>query len=168
MNSENKTCHPIKIFNVIFIMLLVVLLLTAGCTTGEHATEPESPDLNEASPVFTEESLAIPPADTPEGKDISSLIVGDWKIQTDDHQVLSWRFHDDGTLTGGSEAGSSQITGTWSTFGFEKFIAINASGMNTRGEYVTYNMAITRDPTNGTIFVDNPAEDVTWEFTRQP
>jgi len=157
-----------KIFKGIFIIPLVVLLITAGCTSGEHATETESPDLNDASPVFTEESLAIPPADTPEGQDISSLIVGDWKIQTGDQQILFWRFHNDGTLTGGSEAGSSQITGTWSTFGFEQFIAITASGTNSKGENITYTMAITKDPTDGTISVDNPVEDKTWEFIRQP
>jgi hypothetical protein len=168
MDSENKECHSMKIFKGIFIIPLVVLLITAGCTSGEHATETESPDLNDASPVFTEESLAIPPADTPEGQDISSLIVGDWKIQTGDQQILFWRFHNDGTLTGGSEAGSSQITGTWSTFGFEQFIVINAAGTTSNGEHITYNMAITRDPTNGTISVDNPVEDKTWEFIRQP
>ena len=39
---------------------------------------------------------------------------------------------------------------------------------NSRGEHITCNMAITRDPTTGTISVDNPVEDINWEFTRQP
>ena len=155
------------IFKGIVIIPLVVLLLTAGCTSGEQATGTESPDLNQASAVFTEESLAIPPADANEEQAISSLIVGDWKIQTGDKEVLNWQFHNDGTLTGGSEPGSSRITGTWSTFGFEKFILIQASGTNSNGEQITYDMAITSDPTNGTISVDNPVKDSNWEFTRQ-
>jgi len=156
-----------NIFKGIVIFPLVVLLLTAGCTSGEQATGTESPDLNQASAVFTEESLAIPPADANEEQAISSLIVGDWKIQTGDKEVLNWQFHNDGTLTGGSEPGSSRITGTWSTFGFEKFILIQASGTNSNGEQITYDMAITSDPTNGTISVDNPVKDSNWEFTRQ-
>ena len=156
-----------NIFKGIVIIPLVVLLLTAGCTSGEQATGTESPDLNQASAVFTEESLAIPPADANEEQAISSLIVGDWKIQTGDKEVLNWQFHNDGTLTGGSEPGSSRITGTWSTFGFEKFILIQASGTNSNGEQITYDMAITSDPTNGTISVDNPVKDSNWEFTRQ-
>ena len=156
------------IFKGIVIIPLVVLLLTAGCTSGEHATGTESPDLNQASAVFTEESLAIPPADITEGQSIGALIVGDWKIQTGDDQVLYWQFHNDGTLTGGSEPGSSRITGTWSTFGFEKFILLHAAGTNSNGEQITYDMAITSDPANGTISVDNPVENSNWEFTRQP
>ena len=157
-----------KIFKGIFIIPLVVLLVTAGCTSNENATGTGSPELNEASTVFTEESLAIPPSDTTGEQDISSLIVGDWKIQTGDQQVLSWRFQNDGTLTDGSEPGSSRITGTWSTFGFEKFILINATVTKSNGEQITYNIAITSDPTNGTISVDNPVENKNWEFIRQP
>jgi hypothetical protein len=157
----------IKIFNGIFILPLVLLLVTAGCTSGDNATATESPELNEASAVFTENSLAIPPSDTMEEQDISSLIVGDWKIQTGDQEVLYWQFQNNGTLTGGSEPGSNRITGTWSTFGFEQFILINAAGTDSKGEQITYDMAITSDPTNGTISVDNPVENINWEFTRQ-
>ena len=156
-----------KIFKGIFLILLVVLLVTAGCTSNENAPGTESPELNEASTVFTQESLTIQPSDTSEEQDISSLIVGDWKIQTGDQEVLYWQFQNDGTLTGGSEPGSSRITGTWSTFGFEKFILIEATGTKSNGEQITYNIAITRDTTNGTISVDNPVEDKNWEFTRQ-
>ena len=156
-----------KIFKGIFIIPLVLLLVTAGCISGENSTASESPELNEASTVFTQESLTIQPSDTPEEQDISSLIIGDWKIQTGDQQVLYWRFQTDGTLTGGSEPGSSRITGTWSTFGFEKFILIEATGTKSNGEQITYNIAITRDTTNGTISVDNPVENINWEFIRQ-
>jgi len=157
-----------KISNSIFIIPLMVLLITAGCTSGEHATGTESPVLNDASPVFTEESLAITPAEIPEGQDICSLIVGDWKILTGDNQVLYWQFHNDRTLTGGSELGSRQITGTWSPFGFEQLISIDAAGTTGNGEQITYDMAISCDPTNGTIAVDNPVEDRNWKFIRQP
>jgi hypothetical protein len=160
--------HIMKIFKGLFIFPLVILLITAGCTSSENSTGTESPKLNDASTVFTEDSLAITPADNTEEQDISSLIVGDWKIQTGDQQVLYWRFHNDGTLTGGSEPGSRQITGDWSTFGFEKFILINAIGTNSNGEQITYDMAITSDLTNGTISVDNPDEDKNWEFIRLP
>ena len=156
-----------KIFKGIFIIPLVLLLVTAGCTSGENATATESPELNEASTVFIENSLDIPPSDTLEEQDISSLIVGDWKIQTGDQEVLYWQFQNNGTLTGGSEPGSNRITGTWSTFGFEKFILINAAGTASKGEQITYDMAITSDPTNGTMSVDNPVENINWEFTRQ-
>ncbi len=156
-----------KISKGIFIIPLVILLITAGCTSRENATGTESPALNGASTVFTEDSLAITTADTTEEQDISSLIVGDWKIQTDDQQVLYWRFDKDGTLTGGSEPGSSQITGTWSTFGFEKYISIHAAGTKSNGEQIPYDMVITSDPTNGTISVDNPVENINWEFIRQ-
>jgi hypothetical protein len=156
-----------KIFKGIFIIPLVLLLVTAGCTSNENAPGTESPELNEASTVFTQESLTIQPSDTSEEQDISSLIVGDWKIQTGDQEVLYWQFQNDGTLTGGSEPGSSRITGTWSTFGFEKFILIEATGTKSNGEQITYNIAITSDPTNSTISVDNPVEDKNWEFIRQ-
>jgi len=156
-----------NIVKSIVIFPLVVLLITAGCTSGEHATEGESPALNEASAVFTHESLAIPPADTTGEQDISSLIIGDWIIQTGDQEPLYWQFHNDGTLTGGSEPGSRQITGTWSTFGFEKFIEIQASGTTSDGREISYDMAITSNPTNGTISVDTPEEYSDWEFTRQ-
>jgi len=156
-----------KIFKGIFLIPLMLLLVIAGCTSNENAPGTGSPELNEASTVFTQESLTIQPSDTPEEQDISSLIIGDWKIQTGDQQVLYWRFQNDGTLTGGSEPGSSRITGTWSTFGFEKFILIEATGTKSNGEQITYNIAITRDTTNGTISVDNPVEDKNWEFTRQ-
>ena len=156
-----------KISKGICIFTLVILLITAGCTSRENATGTESPVLNDASMVISEDSLAIPPADITEEQDISSLIVGDWKIQTDYQEVLYWRFHNDGTLTGGSEPGSSQITGTWSTFGFEKFILINATGTQSNGGQITYDMVITSDPTNATISVDNPGEDINWEFIRQ-
>ena len=156
-----------KIFKGIFILPLVLLLVTAGCTSGENATATESPELNEASTVFTENSLDIPPSDTLEEQDIRSLIVGDWKIQTGDQEVLYWQFQNNGTLTGGSEPGSNRITGTWSTFGFEKFILLHAAGTNSNGEQITYDMAITSDPANGTISVDNPVENSNWEFTRQ-
>jgi len=156
-----------KIFKGIFIIPLVLLLVTAGCTSGENATATESPELNEASTVFIENSLDIPPSDTLEEQDIRSLIVGDWKIQTGDQEVLYWQFQNNGTLTGGSEPGSNRITGTWSTFGFEKFILINAAGTDSKGEQISYDMAITSDPTNGTISVDNPVENINWEFTRQ-
>ena len=155
-----------NIFKGIVIFPLVVLLITAGCTSGENVKEGESPDLNEASAVFTEESLAIPPADTTGEDDISSLIVGDWQIHTGDQEVLYWHFHNNGTLTGGSEPGSLQITGTWSTFGIKNRIVLHATGSNNNGEPITYEMAITRDPTNGTISVDNPVESINWEFTR--
>jgi hypothetical protein len=156
-----------NILKGIVIFPLVVLLMTAGCTSGENAMEGESPDMNEASAVFTEESLAIPPADITEGEAISSLIVGDWKIQTGDQEVLYWQFQNDGTLTGGSEPGGRQITGTWSTFGFEKFILLHANGTTAKGEQISYDMAITSDPASGTIFVDNPVENIHWQFTRQ-
>ena len=116
---------------------------------------------------FTEESLDISPGDAPEEQDISSLIVGDWKIQTGDNQVLYWQFNSDGTMTGGSEPGSRQITGKWSTFGFGEFILINAAGTTGSGEQIAYDMAITRDPTDGTISVDNPDEYANWEFIRE-
>jgi hypothetical protein len=156
-----------KISKGIFIFPLVVLLITAGCTSSENSTGAESPERNDASTVFTEASLPITPADITEEQDISSLIIGDWKIQTGDQQVLYWRFHNDGTLMGGSEPGSSQITGTWSAFGFEKYILINAAGTNSNGEQITYNIAITSDLTKGTISVDNPVESINWEFIRQ-
>jgi len=166
--KKNKECPLVKNFKGILMFPLVILLITAGCTSSENTPGTESPLLNDAATVFTEDSLAIPPADTPQEQDISVLIVGDWKIQTDDQQVLYWRFHNDGTLTGGSEPDSRQITGTWSTFGFGEFIAIHAVGTTGNGEQITYDMAITRDPATGTISVDNPVEHINWEFTRQP
>jgi hypothetical protein len=157
-----------KIFNGIFIVALVVLLMSAGCTSSEKSTETESPKLNAASTVFTEDSLTNAPADNTEEQNISSPIVGIWKIQTSDQQVLYWQFHNDGTLTGVSEPGSHDITGTWETFGFGNYFAINAVGTDSNGEQITYDMAITSDLTNGTIYVDNPDEYKNWEFIRQP
>jgi hypothetical protein len=159
---RDKVCNGMKGFNVIFVFTIVVLLITAGCTSDENPAQR-----NDASNVFVEDDLLNHPGDTPEEQDIGTLIVGDWKIQTGDNQVLYWRFHNDGTLTGGSEPGSRRITGNWSTFGFEKYIFVDATDTQSDGEHITYNMAITRDPANGSISVDNPAEYTTWEFIRQ-
>lgn len=157
-----KLCSSVFMFFVV-----VLLLITAGCTSGEPATEGESPDLNEAAPVYTETSLDIPPADTMEEQSIGTLIIGDWKIQTGNQEVLYWQFHPDGTLSGGSEPGSSRITGTWSTFGFDKFVVIQANGTTGNGTQIAYELAVTSDPASGTISVDNPDEYITWEFIRQ-
>jgi hypothetical protein len=156
-----KLCKSVFIF-----FLMVLLLITAGCTSGDPAPEGESPDLNEAAPVYTETSLDIPPADTLEEQPVSSLIIGEWKIQTGNQEVLYWQFHPDGTLTGGNEPGSSRITGTWSSFGFEKYILIQAGGTTGNGTQIAYELAITGDPANGTISVDNPDKYISWEFTR--
>jgi hypothetical protein len=146
----------------------MVLLMSAGCTSSEESTETVSPKLNAGSAVFTEVSLTNAPADNTEEENISSPIVGVWKIHTSDQQVLYWQFHNDGTLTGGSEPGSHEITGTWETFGFGNYFAINAVGTNSNGEQITFNMALNNDLTNGTISVNNPVEDKNWEFIRQP
>ena len=164
---RDKVCNGMKSFNVIFVFIIVVLLITAGCTSDKNPAGTGSPQLNDASKVFEEDNLPNPQGDTPEEQDIGTLIAGDWKIQTGDNQVLYWRFYNDGTLTGGSEPGSRRITGNWSTFGFEKYIFVDATGTESDGEQITYNMAITRDPANGSISVDNPAEYTTWEFIRQ-
>jgi hypothetical protein len=156
-----------KIINHLFILLLVSLLVTAGCTSEDDAAEGVTPVLNDASAVYPEETLTISPDNTPEEQDISSLIVGNWKIETGDSQVLYWEINSDGTMTGGSEPGSTRISGKWSTFGFGEFILINAAGTTDNGEQIAYDMAITRDPADGTITVDNPDEYVNWEFIRQ-
>jgi hypothetical protein len=44
----------------------------------------------------------------------------------------------------------------------------NRKFSNSRGEQITCNMAITRDPTTGTISVDNPVEDITWNLSGNP
>jgi len=157
-----------KIFTGLFIVTLLVLLISAGCTSSEKSTGMESPILNDASTVFTENSLTNTPADTTAEQDMRSLIVGDWKIQTGDQQILYWQFHDDGNLTGGSEPSGHQITGDWSIFGFENLITINAAGTNSNGDLITYDMELTTDLTNGTISVVNPDEDTNWQFIRQP
>ena len=41
-----------KIISSILILLLVCLLVSAGCTSEEDSAEGESPDLNDASTVF--------------------------------------------------------------------------------------------------------------------
>jgi hypothetical protein len=157
-----------KIFNCIFIVTLMILLMSAGCTSSKESTETVSPNLNDASTVFTEVSLTNAPADYTEGENISSPIVGVWKIQTSDQQVFYWQFHNDGTLTGGSEPGSQEITGSWETFGYGNYFAINAVRPNNNGEQITFNMALTNDLTNGTVSVNYPVEDKNWEFIRQP
>jgi hypothetical protein len=157
-----------KIFNCIFIVTLMILLMSAGCTSSKDSTETVSPKLNDASTVFTEVGLTNAPSDTTEEENISSPIVGVWKIQTSDHQVFYWQFHDDGTLTGGSEPGSEEITGSWETFGYGNYFAINAVRPNSNGEQITFNMALTNDLTNGTVSVNYPVEDKNWEFIRQP
>jgi hypothetical protein len=157
-----------KIFNCIFIVTLMILLMSAGCTSSKDSTETVSPKLNDASTVFTEVGLTNAPSDTTEEENISSPIVGVWKIQTSDQQVFYWQFHNDGTLTGGSEPGSQEITGSWETFGYGNYFAINAVGTNSNGDQITFNMALTNDLTNGTVSVNYPVEDKNWEFIRQP
>jgi|WetSurMetagenome_2_1015567.scaffolds.fasta_scaffold130675_1 hypothetical protein len=145
----------------------MVLLMSAGCTSSEESIETASPKLNDASTVFTEVSLTNSPSENTEEENISSPIVGIWKIQTSDQQIY-WQFHNNGTLTGGSEPGSQEITGTWETFGYENYFAINAVGTNSNGEQITFNMALTNDLTNGTVSVNYPVEDINWVFIRQP
>lgn len=157
-----------KIFNGMFTVALMALLMSAGCISSEKSTETISPNLNAGSSVFTEVSLTNGPADTTEEQNMSSPVVGVWKIQMGNQQVLYWQFHNNGTLTGGSEPGSHQITGTWSTLGFGNYFAINAVGTNSTGEQITYNMALANDSTNSTVSVDNPVEYKNWEFIKQP
>jgi hypothetical protein len=157
-----------KVFNCMFIVTLTVLLMSAGCISSEESTETVSPKLNDASTVFTEVSLTNAPSDITEEENISSPIVGVWKIQTGDQQVLYWQFHTDGNLTGGPEPGSQEITGTWETFGYGNYFAINAVGTNSNGEQIPFNMALTNDLTNGTVSVNYPVENTNWEFIRQP
>lgn len=157
-----------KIFTGLFIVTLLVLLISAGCTSNEKSTGTESPTLNDASTVFTENSLTIAPAYNIDEQNINFPIVGVWKIQTGDQQVLYWQFHNDGTLTGGSEPDSHQITGTWETFGFGNYFLIKAVGTNSTGEQIIYDMALANNSTNGTVSVDNPDEYKNWEFIKQP
>ena len=145
-----------KIFTVLFVVMLAGLLLSAGCTSGENPGGTESPKLNEASTVFTQE------------ENIGSPIIGSWKIQADDQQVLYWEFHNDRTLTGGSEPGSDEITGTWSAFDSGDYVLTNAEGTDSNGEKITYNMALIIDLKNGDVSVKYPDGDKNWEFTRQP
>jgi hypothetical protein len=145
-----------KIFTVLFVAILVGLLISAGCTSSENSAGTESPKFNEASTIFTQE------------ENIGSSIIGLWKVQASDQQVIYWQFYNDGTLTGGSEPSSHEITGTWVTFDNGDYFVINASGTNSNGEQVTYNMALIMDLTNGTFSVDYPDEDKNWEFIRQP
>jgi hypothetical protein len=98
---------------------------------------------------------------------MSFPIAGVWKIQTGDQQIFYWQFQNDGNLTGGSEPGSHQITGNWSTFGFKNLYAMNAVGTNSKGEQIAYNVVIASDLTNGTLSVINPVEYKTWKFIRQ-
>jgi len=149
---------------------LLVLLISAGCTSSEKLTETESHTLNDASTVFTENSLTNAPEDNIEEQDtevqnMSSQIVGTWEIQTANQQLLYW-FHNDGTLTGGSEWDSPQITGTWKTSVFGNSITINAVGTNSTGEKISYNMVLTYDFTNDIFSVDNPDEYKNWKFVR--
>ena len=155
-----------KIFDGLFIVALVVLLISAGCTSSEKSTGTISPKLNTSSPNITNFIASIP-KDNITDQNMSFPIVGVWKIQTGDQQTLYWQFHNDGNLTGGSEPGNHQITGNWSPFAFKNLFTINAVGTNSNGKQITYNMVIASDPTNGTISVVNPKEDTNWQFIRQ-
>jgi len=155
-----------KIFNGLCIVALVVLLMSAGCTSSEKSTGTVSPKLNSSSPNVSNFVASIPKENIPE-KNTSLPIIGVWKIQTGDQQVLFWQFHNDGKLTGGSEPGSNQITGNWSPFLFKNLFIINAVGIDSNGKQIKYdNVTIAIDLTNDTASGVMPVEYKNWKFTR--
>ena len=157
-----------KIINGLFIVALVVLLMSAGCTSSEKSTGTVSPKPSTSSPNITNFIASIPKDNLTE-KNMSSPIVGVWKIQTGDQQILYWQFYNDGKLTGGSEPGSNQITGKWSPFLFKNLFIIDAVGTDSTGMQIKYdNVTIAIDLTNGTAVGVLPVEYKNWKFTKQP
>jgi hypothetical protein len=153
--------------NGIFFIALLILLITAGCLSDEKTSEAELPKLNDGSTIFIEDSLVTPPANVPADADTSSLLVGVWKIQTGNQEELYWQFHDDGNLTGGSEPDSHQVSGEWSSIGFENLVTIHAVGANSNGEMIAYDIELVTDLSNRTISIVNPDEDSHWIFIKQ-
>jgi hypothetical protein len=155
-----------KIFHGLFIVAIVVLLMSAGCTSSEKSTGNVLPELNTSSPNVSNLVESIP-KDTITEKNMSSPIVGIWKIQTGDQHILYWRFHDSGKFTGGNEPGSNQITGNWSPFVFKNLFLINAVGTDTTGKQIKYdNVTIAINLDNVTASGVQP-EYKSWKFTRQ-
>jgi hypothetical protein len=155
-----------KIFHGLFIVAIVVLLMSAGCTSSEKSTGNISPELNTSSPNVSNLVASIPKDKIPE-KDMSSPIVGIWKMQTGDQHIVFWQFHNDGKLTGGSELGSNQITGNWSPFVFKNLFLINAVGTDNTGKQIKYdNVTIAINLDNVTASGVQP-EYKSWKITRQ-
>jgi hypothetical protein len=153
-----------KMFHGVFIVAVVVLLMSAGCTSREKSTGNVS--LNTSSPNVSNFVAGIPQENIIE-KNMSPPIVGIWKVQTGDQQIVYWQFHDSGKFTGGNEPGSNQITGNWSPFVFKNLFLINAVGTDTTGKQIRYdNVTIATNLDNVTASGVQP-EYKSWKFTRQ-
>lgn len=157
-----------KIFHCIFIVALVVLLMSAGCTTNEKSTGNVPSVLTDSSSNLTNFMASIPKDNTPE-KNMTIPIVGIWRVQTSDQQIVYWQFYDHGKFTGGSKPGSNQITGNWSPFLFKNLFIIDAAGTDSNGKQIKYdNVTIAYDLTNDTASGVLPVEYKNWKFIRQP
>jgi hypothetical protein len=155
-----------KIFHGVFIVAVIVLLMSAGCTSSEKTTGNVSPKLNNPSPIASNFVASIPKENTTE-KNIHSPIVGIWKVQTGDQHIIYWQFHDNGKFTGGNEPESNQIAGNWSPFVFKNLFLINAVGTDTTGKQIRYdNITIAINLDNVTASGVQP-EYKSWKFTRQ-
>jgi hypothetical protein len=153
-----------KFFHGVCIIAVVVLLMSAGCTSSEKSTGNVS--LNTSSPNVSNFVESIP-KDTITEKNVSSPIVGIWKVQTGDQHILYWQFHDNGKFTGGNEPGSNQISGNWSPFVFKNLFLINAVGTDTTGRQIRYdNITIAINIDNVTASGVQPEYKI-WKFTRQ-
>ena len=70
-------------------------------------------------PLFSDQPLTVAPAGTTSQESYTDKIIGAWKTQADDSQVLYWQFNEDGTLKAGNTPGSHDITGNWSVSSFK-------------------------------------------------
>lgn len=156
-----------KVISGLLVVALFSLLITGGCMSGENNQSSVPGAYNTASPVVSGQIPTVSPVTTTLQENYTDQIIGAWKTEVNDSQVIYWQFNNNGTLTGGSKPGDYSITGNWSLIGFRNLFAIKAVGTNDTGVNTTYNVVIYYDLTGKNISVVTPREDTNWTFTRQ-
>lgn len=155
-----------KIERVLVFVALASLLITAGCISNEKNQNTVPSNDSTQLPVVSNQSPVVSATITLQANYIDKLI-GAWKTETNGSQAIYWQFNNNGTLTGGSEPGSHDITGRWGLIGLRNLFEMNATGTNSTGKQTTYDIVIYYDLASKNVYVVNPPEDRNWNFIRQ-
>jgi hypothetical protein len=153
-----------KIIDILLIITIASLLITAGCITGEK-TPGITPPIH--TKTLTVQSPAISPETTKLKENYADQIIGAWKTQDNNNQVIFWQFDKEGNLTGGYEPKSHELTGNWSNMGFPNLFELNAVNTNSTGFQKNYSFVFYYDINNKKVMGTGPGDYNNVTFIRQ-